>query len=111
MELFFDGGLFEIILALGFAGILNFIFRKKILLIIFSVLIVAAPVFLFITRQGEVYYWIVSLCVFNSLLLVVLLWKQKRSDANGELFKIGAMPQRLKILRQRWRAFSLRIFH
>src|SRR5689334_6438289 len=88
MEVFVDGGLFEIIIAIAFGYAINFIFLKKYLLIIFSVLSVLAPLALFFFHSGEIYYWLVSIGIVNSVFLVVLLWKERYRLPNQPLFDI-----------------------
>lgn len=92
MEVFVDGGLFELILAVAFGYAVNFIFLKKYLLIIFSAISLLAPVALFFINSGELRYWIISICLINSILLIFLLWKQRldfpgRPVINIEKFK------------------------
>ena len=92
MEIFIDGGLFELLLAVAFGYAINFIFLKKYLLIIFSAISLIAPVALFFFNNGELRYWIISICIINSILLVTLLWRQRqdfpgRPPINIEKFK------------------------
>jgi hypothetical protein len=85
MEPFFDGGLFEILFAGLFTTIMNYVFSKRVLLVIFSVLTVATPVLLFFIRTGEAFNCLVMLCLFNAIFLVVLLWKAKYERPVGPL--------------------------
>jgi len=84
MEPFLDGGLFELIIAIVFAYVLNFIFLKKYLLIVFSLISVAGPISLLVISKGELYNLIIGLCIFNALLLNVVLW-QHRVNAPDKL--------------------------
>ncbi|MEO6221434.1 MAG: hypothetical protein ABIO81_13460 [Ginsengibacter sp.] len=95
METFLDGGLFELLLGILFASVLNIIFLKKYLLIIFSVLIISGPVTLLFINKDELYYWIVSLCLFNSVLLIILLWRQKNKNPGEALFNLVIMKKKL----------------
>lgn len=89
MEPFFDGGLFELLIALCAGYSINFIFSRKILLVLFSVMALAAPVLLFIGRNRELVYWMLGISLFNAALLVVLLWKQKmNSGSDAPLFNL-----------------------
>jgi hypothetical protein len=88
MEIFVDGGLFELLLAVAFGYALNFIFFRKYLLIIFSALSVLAPIALFFLPPGELRYFITGICFINSILLVVLLWKQRMYFPNEPLFDV-----------------------
>jgi hypothetical protein len=108
METFLDGGLFELLLAIFFAFSLNFIFLKKYLLIAFSILVIAAPTILFFINKHGIYYWLVSLCSFNSIFLVVLLWKEKRKNPQTPLFNIETMKTKLTEIRNKISSFFLR---
>jgi hypothetical protein len=77
MEIFLDGGLFEIIIAMVFGYAINYIFLKKYLLIIFSGIVILSPVALMFLKTGEMYNWLVTISISNALLLVVLLWKER----------------------------------
>lgn len=99
METFLDGGLIELLIAIGFAWLLNFIYLKKILLVIFSLLIIAAPVILFFIKKNELYEWLVALCTFNSVLLIVLLWKEKKRNPGESLFNVEGMKNKLPEIR------------
>ena len=95
METFLDGGLFEIFIAMAFAVFLNYIFLKRYLLIIFSIFIIASPLLLFFVQKNELFFWLVSICLFNAFLLVVLLWKVKTESPLKPLFFIEKMKMRL----------------
>ena len=101
METFLDGGLFELLIAIGFAWFLNFIYLKKLLLIIFSFLLIAAPVILFIIKKNELHQWLVGLCTFNAALLIVLLWKEKKRNPGESLFNVEGMRNKLGELRKK----------
>ena len=101
METFLDGGLFELLLALGFACFINFIYLKKLLLIIFSVLVIAAPIILFFIKKNELHQWVVALCTFNAVLLIVLLWKEKKRNPGESLFNVEGMKGKLEEVRKR----------
>lgn len=87
MEIFVDGGLFEIIIAVAFGYAINFIFLKKYLLFIFSSITILSPVALMFFNSGEQYYWLVSICISNAVLLVILLWRE-RLKGNNKLFDV-----------------------
>ena len=88
MEVFVDGGLFEIIIAIAFGYAINFIFLKKYLLFIFSALSILAPVALIFFRSDELYYWLISICILNSVFLVILLWRERQRLPNQPLFDV-----------------------
>ena len=95
MEPFLDGGLFELLFALAFAVFVNFIFLKRYLLILFSLIIITAPVLLFFMPGNEFRNWIIAVCLFNSVLSVVLIWKQKKEKPAGPLFNVEIMKREL----------------
>ncbi len=101
MEPFFDGGLFELLFVIGFAILVNFIFLKRYLLILFSLLIIAAPVILFFIHGNELYNWIVTLCLLNAVLLVVIIWKQKKEKPGEPLFNIENMKRKVAEFRNK----------
>jgi hypothetical protein len=93
MEIFLDGGLFEFFAAVMLAYALNFIFLKKYLLILFSIVTIASPIFLVFFNKSELYYCLVSVCIFNSIFLIILLWKERIKKPNRPLFEIDRMKQ------------------
>ena len=105
METFLDGGLFELIIAIVFAYFLNFIFLKKYLLLIFSLLIITAPVILFFINKNELHSWLVAICLFNAVLLIVLLWKEKIRNPAESLFNVAGMKNKLSEIRNKINIF------
>lgn len=105
METFLDGGLFELLIAILFASLLNIIFLKKFLLVVFSILVISCPVILLFINRNELYYWIVSLCIFNSCLLMILLWKEKKKHPKDVLFDIEIMKNKLVGIRKKLNIF------
>ena len=101
MEPFFDGGLFELLFVIGFAILVNFIFLKKYLLILFSLLIISAPVILYFIRGNELYNWVVTLCLFNAVLLVVIIWKLRKEKPGVPLFNVENMKRKLSVFRNK----------
>lgn len=97
MEPFLDGGLFELLFVMGFAILVNFIFVKKYLLILFSLLIISAPGILFFIHGNELYNWIVTICLLNAVLSVVLIWKYKKEKPGMPLFDIENMKRKLSV--------------
>lgn len=88
MEIFVDGGLFELLIAAVLGYMINYIFLKKYLLILFSVISVAAPVLLLFTGKGDLFYFLIALTLINSILLVILLWTERKRHPFEPLFKI-----------------------
>lgn len=101
MEPFLDGGLLELLFVIGFAILINFIFLKKYLLILFSIIIIACPVTLFFIQKNELYNWLVALCFLNAVLSVVLIWKQKKEKPAEPLFNVTAMKSKLSGFRNK----------
>lgn len=87
MEPFIDGGLFELFIAIGVGYSLNFIFKRKYLLVIYSIMSIAAPIILLFTNKSELFLWLVSINIFNSTILIIFLWKQQLSNPNKSLFE------------------------
>ncbi len=94
MEIFVDGGLFEVILAVAFGYAINFIFLKKYLLVIFSGIAVLSPVALLFLNESELRHWLESVCIINAILLVILLWRQRIEFPNRPLFDIEKFKQK-----------------
>ncbi len=99
MEVFVDGGLFELIIAIVFGYAINYILLKKYLLILFSVISVVAPLALLFLNKGEWYQFVVILCIINSILLVILLWKQRDKFPDQPLFDLSSLKRKLKFKR------------
>jgi hypothetical protein len=95
METFFDGGLFELIIFFAFATLFNFIFLRKYLLIVYSVIAVGSPVILFFIHKTELYYWLVTICCINSLLMVIVLWMEKLKHPEKLLFDLTGLKRNL----------------
>ena len=77
MEIFVDGGLFELFIAAAFGYAINFIFLRKYLLIIYSAIAIMSPIFLYFFNNGEIHNWIAGICIINAILLVTMLWKYR----------------------------------
>ena len=88
MEPFIDGGLFELLIAIAFGYMINFIFLRKYLLIIFSAISIICPILLLFFKHGEFYYYMVALTIFNSMFLIVLLWQSRLKSPDKVLFDI-----------------------
>lgn len=88
MEPFIDGGLFEIFILVLLGSLLNYIFLKKYLLFMFSIVIFIGPVLLFFVPKGIWFDIIASLCLLNSVLLIILLWRERKLKPETPLFNI-----------------------
>lgn len=95
MEPFVDGGLFEIIIALGIAYGVNFIFLKKYLLISYSIVTLIAPVLITLLNRGDIYYILICFCFLNGSLLIALLWKERSQNPGKPLFDIAKFQKRI----------------
>ena len=95
MEIFIDGGLFEIGILTALAYTINYIFLKKYLLIIFSVVSILSPLALIFFRTGELFYWFTAVSFINGILLVVLLWKIRDKFPQRPLFDLSKFRKRL----------------
>src|SRR5258705_13559398 len=95
MEIFLDGGLFEFFAVVILAYAVNFIFLKKYLLILFSILTIASPILLIFFNKSEWYYFCVSLCIFNSIFLVILLWRELQKNIHKDPFYIKKLKKKI----------------
>jgi hypothetical protein len=94
MEIFLDGGLFELIIAVSICYMLNFIFLRKYLFYLFCLLSVVSAICLFFIHSGDAYYLCVSLCLLNSFLLVFMLWRQRTKFPGENLFDVEALKHK-----------------
>ena len=99
MEVFVDGGLFELIALLAFGCAINFIFAHKYLLLLFSALAFACPVGLFFV-SGHLRVWLAGFCILNGALLIFLLWKLRLARDERPLFDLDKLKKNLPL---RWR--------
>lgn len=53
---------------------------------------------LFFIHGNELYNWIVTLCLLNAILLIVLIWKQKKEKPGEPLFDVENMKKKLSEL-------------
>lgn len=95
MEIFVDGGLFELFLAIVFAYSFNYIFMKKYVLWLYCACAVAAPIALIFINKSELYFVTVGLCIFNSIFLVVLLWRARLQFPGKPLFDMNDIKNKL----------------
>jgi hypothetical protein len=95
MEIFIDGGLFEFLIAVTLGYMVNYIFLKKYLLFFFSAVSIISPLLLIFLNKGELFFCIVGLCIFNSIFLVVLLWKQRQTIPHKPLFDVKKLRDKL----------------
>lgn len=96
MEIFVDGGLIELAVAAAFAYAVNFIFLKRYLLILYSVLLLATPILFLFNLDKDVYYILVFFSCFNAVAYVALLWKLKFQAGKHPLFDIKKMTDKFQ---------------
>ena len=99
MEIFIDGGLFEFIAAIAFGYAINFIFLRKYLLIIYSVIAITCPIILYFFNSGEIHNWILGICVINAIFLVLMLWKHRIDFPGTQLINIQKLKNKLDVAR------------
>lgn len=87
MEPFIDGGIFEIIAVLALAFVINYIFIKKMLLIVYSVITILLPVSLLLLSKGALFDIVAAIVFLNSVLLVIILWREKKRLQGAKLFE------------------------
>ena len=104
MEIFIDGGLFELTVAIATGYLINYIFLRKYLLIVFSIAAIAAPLINLFIFRGELYYFFSAFTIVNSVFLVLLLWKQRGRSPHEPLVNIERY--RKKLIRQAKRMVS-----
>lgn len=90
MEIFVDGGLFELLIALSLGYLVNVIFLKKYLLILYSAVAIGAPAGMFFLSRGDLFFFLAGLCVLNAVLLAILLWRQRVATPGKPLFDLQA---------------------
>jgi len=95
MEIFVDAGLFEFLLVIAFATFLNFIFFRKFLLVIYSLMVIAAPICLFFIHKGVLFNVALIFTLFNCIILLILLWQSKYERPNQKIIKINALKDKI----------------
>jgi hypothetical protein len=60
MEIFVDGGLFELLITLSLGYLINVIYLKKYLLLLFSCVSIGAPIGLLFLHKGGALYLLVG---------------------------------------------------
>jgi hypothetical protein len=88
MEIFVDGGLFELLIALSLGYLINVIYLKKYLLLLFSCVSIGAPIGLLFLHKGGAFYLLAAISTVNAILLVVLLWRQRAGNPDKPLFNL-----------------------
>ncbi|HEY4111888.1 hypothetical protein [Puia sp.] len=101
MEVFVDGGLFELLIALTVATLINAIYLRRSLLIAYSILSGAASVALFFLPKGDVFYVLLGVNVLNTLLLIVLLWKRRAEHPGAPLFELEHWKKKMSFRKKR----------
>ena len=94
MEIFVDGGLFELILIVGCAYLLNYIFLKKYIFYLYTALSIGSSVSLLFINHGPLYYCCVSCCIFNTAFLFNHLSAYRTRHPGATLFDINALKRK-----------------
>jgi MFS-type transporter involved in bile tolerance (Atg22 family) len=96
MEIFVDAGLFELAIAVAIGNTINFIIKKKYLLIIYSLIAILSPVLILFAKSGDLLYFLVSLNVVNGILLVLLLWRARQQSPTRIVFSSAKLKKQIK---------------
>lgn len=104
MEVFVDGGLFELLALLAFGCAINFIFAHKYLLLGVSALFFVCPVGL-LFLSGHLRASMAAFCLLNGALLTFLLWKMRLARDERPLFNLHKLKKNLPV---RWRKMPVR---
>ena len=89
MEIFLDGGLFEMVGLMLIATLINYIFFKKYLLVIYSVITITSPLLMFFIGD-RFKFVLISISIFNSIVLVILLWQIKLYHTERKIIDLKA---------------------
>lgn len=101
MEVFIDGGLFELIIAIAFGCAMNFILLRKHLLIAFSASAILSPTALFFIKNGEAINWIAAICIINAVILTILLWKHRADFPGKPLIDTKSLRKKIPGIRKK----------
>jgi hypothetical protein len=99
MEVFLDCGVFELVVLLALGYVINFVFGKKYLLVIFSVITIGCPLGLLFVH-GRLHTWLAGVCIANAILLVFLLWRMRAASANHLLFDLDSLKKNVPALKR-----------
>lgn len=81
MEIFIDGGLFELFAVLGVAALAKAVYARRWLAIAFLAVSVATPAVLLFMVHGEAARWLAALCLATALVnTAVVLGALQRGD-------------------------------
>jgi hypothetical protein len=95
MEVFVDGGLFELIIIVALGYVFNHVFRNRLLMIVYSVVVVASSILIIFLNRNDFFYVLAVVNILNSILLVTLLWRIRATKNNEPLFNIKKyLPQK-----------------
>jgi membrane associated rhomboid family serine protease len=95
MEIFIDGGLFELIAFLIFGYAINYVFKKKYLLIAYCTCIIITPVIIPFLHKGALLDLVIIFNIANAALLVLLLWRHYKFFKGEPLINVKKYRQKL----------------
>jgi len=100
MEIFVDGGLFELAIAFAFGYLVNIIYLRKYLLLFYSFVAISAPAALVFLPRNDAFYLLVSIAIVNAILLVVLLWQRREQQPGQPLFDLQKWKRQFRLKRK-----------
>lgn len=75
---FGDFGLFELLAALiGLLSLYKYLLTKKLLRIIFSIVLIVSCIGVYILNKSDLYYICMAVASMGNLMLISILWKNK----------------------------------
>lgn len=101
MEIFIDGGLFELLIFLGFGYGLNYIFKKRFLLIAYCVLALMAPFGILFLQEGWLLDILIAFNVLNAAVFVFLLFDHYKEKKDQPLIDLSRYRKKLPSFVQR----------
>jgi len=95
MEIFVDGGLFELIALLIFGYGMNYILRRKLLLIAYCIIALASPFGVIFLHEGFIRECLAVVSVVNAGILVFILVSRYKENKDQPLFDVSSYYKKL----------------